>query len=346
MIKLLKDNDLNYNIINNVDQILDQDDIYNFYKDSKDNGRILLTFSTHKSLSNLVSISTYNDISFKIGIHDEAHTMPAKTRKTSSAVEIALCRLINDNVIEKNYYFTATPIEDGDLGNNKWIYGDIIYELTNREAIKDVLITQPILNVFPINKDLKSFNVTDYVNVLNEVYKNEIKSTKEDRFINLVTLKSKDEMYAILNSKEWIKFCELNDIFYIGTTSYKKYNYVKGKDLDRVRNPILYVDDFIKNIHINTDKNCFIFHIDKLTMGIDVPGISGVTLFKNSRGFNLSQTIGRSLRLNQTDRINLSKVNYEDRRFYSKHKLLKNKSNIYMLMSMDKSIGDFYQLYN
>jgi len=196
------------------------------------------------------------------------------------------------------YYFTATlkttSSSDGNGMNNSSIFGNIIYSKSPAEMIKSGDILRPRIHVVK-TIDADDLNEADID--ANNITSAFIEHSKNIKFgaKMLVVVKGSDNLNNIVNHP-LIKYLKESrpklKIFDISSAFSPRIN---GVEVTR--------DDFLLQLkNLKDEEEAIILHIDILTEGIDVPGITGVMIMKNLKLSKFLQTLGRATRLHSDDR--------------------------------------------
>lgn len=203
---------------------------------------------------------------------------------------------------ERKYYFTATTketISDTGLGmNNSEEYGPIIYSKTPLEMVVAGEILRPRLHLV----DVSDYNTDD--NELDSDVHSIIESFTEHRIHCkvgaklLIVTKGSKHLNDIVNHPRMLEELETRPnltIFDISSEHKPRINCIVVK-----RN------EFLNRLQSLTDADeAIILHVNILTEGIDVPGITGVMIMNNLKLAKFLQTLGRATRLHSKDREKL-----------------------------------------
>jgi len=213
------------------------------------------------------------------------------------------------------YYFTATLKETGSdngLGmNNKDKYGEIIYHKSPMEMVNKGIIVRPRLHVIStinnfitvgdtVNKQ-ESIDPHAIVTAFNE-HKAELNKYSDIGAKLLVICKGTIHLEGILNSKYFINYCKKHKSLKVFSISSNGGACIgvgeQKKEVSR--------EDWLNQVKSLKDNNdAIIFHIDILTEGIDVPGITGILPLTTMTRSKMYQNFGRASRLTVEDRKKL-----------------------------------------
>jgi len=113
----------------------------------------------------------------------------------------------------------------------------------------------------------------------------------------LVSCKGSDELNILQESEDFQKWCKESDI----NTFFFSSKYGSFEDFKKEERVHTYKS--MKNLKDTDD--CILIHIDILAEGINLPSITAVMLLRHLNKVKLLQTLGRGLRLLQSDRTKL-----------------------------------------
>jgi superfamily II DNA or RNA helicase len=202
----------------------------------------------------------------------------------------------------RKYYFTATLKEtpsDTGLGmNNSELFGPIIYEKTPLEMIKAGEIVRPRIHLVNVLNDVPEATELDKdVNAIMSAFIEHKAQCKTSPKMLVVT-KGSTHLNDIVSHRKIQNFLETRPNLMIFDISSAHQPRINGDVVKR--------DFFLKKLQGLTDQDeAIVFHIDILTEGIDIPGITGI-MPMNSMGLGkFLQTLGRASRLHPKDREKL-----------------------------------------
>jgi superfamily II DNA or RNA helicase len=204
----------------------------------------------------------------------------------------------------RKYYFTATLKETysgRNLGmNNSNKFGSIIYAKTPLEMIKAGEILRPRIHFVDVeNKsDERSFSKIDIdVNAIQDAFiKHKMMCTNGAKL--LVITGGSDDLNKYVIHPKMKKFLALRDNLKIFDISSAFQPRINGDKVSR--------EQFLEELQNMGDRDdAIIFHINILSEGIDVPGITGIMPMNNMTIGKFLQTLGRASRLNKDDRTQL-----------------------------------------
>lgn len=202
----------------------------------------------------------------------------------------------------RKYYFTATLKEtpsDGGLGmNNSNKFGPIIYEKSPLEMIQMGEIIRPRIHLVNVsNSDTKANDLLKDVNAIIESFKEHLINVNTGAKMLVVT-RGSEHLNDIVSHPKMKDFLDVRvnmKIFDISSA----YN-------PRINGEIVSREFFLKSLQSLTDTDeAIIFHINILTEGIDVPGITAIMPMNTMGLSKFLQTLGRATRLHLRDRSRL-----------------------------------------
>lgn len=214
------------------------------------------------------------------------------------------------------YYFTATLKEtESDIGlgmNNKSKYGEILCQKSPAEMVKKGIIVRPRLHVIStvntfittigegVNKQ-ESIDPYAIVTGLNE-HKAELNKYSDIGAKLLVICKGTTHLEGILNAKYFIDYCKKHKSLKVFSISSNGGACIgvgdQKKEVSR--------EDWLNQLKSLKDTDdAVIFHIDILTEGIDVPGITCIFPLTTMTKSKMYQNFGRASRLTPEDRKKL-----------------------------------------
>jgi superfamily II DNA or RNA helicase len=260
----------------------------------------LIIFSTYHSAQNIELARTELKLPpVYIMLNDEAHNL----------VSPSFHNVITNIDSSRIYFFTATtkhtPSDSGRGMNNVDVYGDILYKLLPRDAIEMGMMVRPRVHLI---KTDSVYTSDDYDRSMNLVIYNSFNQHKIYLSSNhthitpkvLVTTRGSDDIKNFINSKYYTKLRSENvEIFAISS------NDLVGCNINGVKVQRTLFLKMLKEYGGDITKNILILHIDILTEGIDVPGITAIMPFRELNKSKFIQTFGRCARLDKRDRFML-----------------------------------------
>jgi len=253
-------------------------------------------FTTYQSGRIIAEVSKELDLTFDLGIFDEAHKTVGSDKKLFSHL------LFEENIsITKRIFMTATERfykgskDDIISMDDEDIYGDTFAHMSFKEAIETGLLTDYKVITIDIRKaEIAEFIKENNLVQLNDKWK---KETEARSLASMLALRKAMKLFPIKNAVSFhssiekaVRNKELQT--YIS----ESYNYkpidtftVSGKQATSKRNSI--VQEFAKSEHsLITNARC-------LTEGVDVPNIDCI-IFSDPRKskVDIVQALGRALR--------------------------------------------------
>jgi superfamily II DNA or RNA helicase len=201
---------------------------------------------------------------------------------------------------KKMYFYTATlrvtKSEEGLGMNNEDRFGPVLYQRSPEEMVKAGEIVKPRINIVQTSAPVSSGEWINPVAIV-EAFKEHSLLVNLGAKLLVVTSNSKS-LEALVTSREIYQLQRERPNLTIFDISSKHEPRVNGQIVDR--------NDFLTLIQEQGDDDeALIFHIDILTEGIDVPGITGVMMLTDLGPAKFLQTLGRATRLHPTDRERL-----------------------------------------
>ena len=278
----------------------DQQAIESFLKNKSNNIKII--FTTYQSGQVTAKASKKTKTVFDLGIMDEAH-------KTVGHKLKPMAHLIHEkNIkIKKRLFMTATERvfrggkEDEILSmDNVDEYGDVIYQLSYSEAIKEKIISDYKIITFDISESEyeELFENNNFIRVNQKLKKDDLTARELASAIALrkaiKNLKIKKALSFHSSIKRADKFEDLNkDI----NKNFKKYSsletfHVSSKQKSSAR--VQEMQSFEKS------KKALMTNARCLTEGVDVPSIDCVTFIDSKRSkIDIVQAAGRAMRISK-----------------------------------------------
>ena len=249
-----------------------------------------IIFTTYHSLSKVVDSGINIDNIY----FDEAHNGTAK----SFFISVSAC----SQIASRCYYFTATPkiSYKHDRGmNNVSIWGKILYEVDARDLIKCGAIIPPTVQSFPVDLHYSKYNAHAHHSLTVQSF---IKSiTNYDGAKVLVSVPSSRILNKMIGQTKLLS--TLKDLGYDVLHITSKFGaYVNQTKVNRTT-----FFNTLKEWGCETARKIIIFHYSILSEGINVSGLSHTLLLRNLNIVEMSQTIGRVIRLHKEDQQNIFK---------------------------------------
>jgi len=270
--------------------------ILDMMKKSKKQDLPVIFFSTYNSAERIeMARANFTKQLFSIIMNDEAHYL----------VQEQFHDILNTLKSDRCYFFTATtintPSDTGRGMNNKESYGEILYNMTPREAIERGKMVRPRLHFVTTDG---VYNRDDFERSLNRIIKNAFeqhaeKLTKTEPKI-LVSTKGTQDIINFLKSPEYTQLRQSGVDIYAVASNPKVGNNINGVAVRR--------QEFLKRLKedgTNPTKKLIVLHYDILAEGVDVSGFSGILPLRTLIKSKFLQTYGRSARPDMEDRIKI-----------------------------------------
>lgn len=213
--------------------------------------------------------------------------------------------IVDSFISKKKYFFTATlrVTDDENLHgmNNVDRFGEVLYSKSPKEMIDLGEMVQPALHRVDI--DGKADNPVDDIYAVVEAFKRHRAEINTGAKLLVVARRGNRngsylETLAQSDEIKRLRYTHPNlTVFDISSRSGPR---IDGKPVTRPK--------FLKELRElgkDSSREAIIIHINILTEGIDVPGITGVMFFAAPQKIKFMQTIGRASRLHSVDRQRL-----------------------------------------
>ena len=261
----------------------------------------LIFFSTYNSAERIEEARlNFTKQEISIVLNDEAHYL----------VQEQFHPILKNLPSPRCYFFTATMINtSSDKGrgmNHVEDYGDILYTMTPREAIKIGKMVRPRVHYVTTEG---TYTPDDYDKNLNKIIADTFKQhekvlceTKQLPKI-LISTKGTENMIYFLSSQEYRDLRNEGVDIYMVACAEDIKNCIND---ERVSRP-----EFLKRLKIdgeNKTKRLIVLHYDILAEGIDVSGFTGIMPLRTLNKSKFMQTFGRSARPDNEDRPKLEVI--------------------------------------
>jgi hypothetical protein len=190
-----------------------------------------------------------------------------------------------------------TSSNSGKGMNNQDRFGRVLLQRTPREMIEAGYMVRPRMHIIQFDQDIdKEELIKSAGRVVEEAFKqHEYISGRTGKIF--VTVTGVPMMKSIMESKE-IKTLQKRK----GASVYAVASDPSvGNDIDGVKYTRQEFLSRLKADGANPSKEMVILHIDILTEGIDVPGITGILPFRSLKKSKFVQTLGRASRVSPED---------------------------------------------
>ena len=256
--------------------------------DYVNNNSNVIIFTTYHSLSKVVDSGINIDTIY----FDEAHNGTAR----SFFVSVSAC----SQIASRCYYFTATPkiSYKHDRGmNNVNIWGKILLDVDARDLIKCGSIIPPNVQSFPVDLHYSKYNAHAHHSLTVKSFIESIKNYDGAKV--LISVPSSKIMNKMLGQTKLLS--QLKDLGYDVLHITSKFGaYVNQTKVNRTE-----FFTTLKEWGCQTARKFVIFHYSILSEGINVSGLSHTLLLRNLNIVEMSQTIGRVIRLHKEDQQNI-----------------------------------------
>jgi len=262
----------------------------------------ILIFSTYHSAPR--SQKAMGDALFKFVICDEAHYLVENQFES-------LVRPIEGLNSEKTIFYTATmkhsTSTEGKGMNNPERFGEVIYQKIPREIIEMGHMVRPRMHIvsFPDSDVNPEMLIQNAGKIIRECFmQHEYVSQRTGKI--LITCTGTPMMKSILKSTDLAQLQKRKGVKVYATASDDSIgNQIDGEKMGRQE--FLRV---LKEDGENPSIPMVVLHIDILTEGIDVPGITGILPFRNLRASKFIQTLGRASRICKEDQMSFLSGEY------------------------------------
>ena len=256
--------------------------------DYVNNNSNVIIFTTYHSLSKVVDSGINIDTIY----FDEAHNGTARSFFVSVSAM--------SQIASRCYYFTATPkiSYKHDRGmNNVNIWGEILLDVDARDLINGGAIIPPNIQSFPVDLHFSKYNAHAHHSLTVQSF---IKSINNyDGAKVLISVPSSKCLRRMISETKLLS--QLEELGYEVLHITSKFGaYVNKTKVNRT--------EFFKTLKEwgeETAKKFVIFHYSILSEGINVSGLSHTLLLRNLNIVEMSQTIGRVIRLHKEDKQNI-----------------------------------------
>lgn len=254
----------------------------------------LIFFSTYNSANKIEEARKAYRQPISIIVNDEAHYL----------IREQFHDILHTLSSSRCYFFTATtihtPSDKGRGMNNKELYGEILYQMTPREAIDLGKMVRPRLHIV---KTDGVYTTEDYDKSLSKIiyeafYQHKSIIKLEPKI--LVSVKGTQDIKKFLHSHEYELLRKDNVEVYAVASNEEIGNDINGEKVRR--------QDFLKSLkNDGTDKSkrMIVLHYDILAEGIDVSGFTGILPMRSLNKSKFMQTFGRAARLDKEDRTKI-----------------------------------------
>jgi len=269
------------------------------------------------------------NIHVNVALYDEAHNLVQNVGRFSNGFK----RDVHSIEVDHKFFLTATEAftasDEGSGMQNKELYGETVYSCSPKDMIDAGEIVPPFIHIVRVEEyqirkslqgDLEIGSLSDEIVERNvelastvvaaayNEHKERIKSNSaEPDAIGaklLVVCKGEPALAGFFASEVMKDFRAKNPSVKFYSISTSSGAYLNGEE---IRGPGgNFKEKFMIALKSLQDSDeAIILHIDMLGEGIDVPGITGIMAFRDLGPIKSSQTLGRAMRLCDTDREKL-----------------------------------------
>lgn len=258
---------------------------------AKDQDLPIVIFGTYHSADR--AILAMDGVPFNIVICDEAHYL------VSDQFEglVKFDGIISDRII----FFTATmqntSSDQGKGMNNKDRFGEVLLERIPCEMIEEGYMVRPRMHIIRFDQDLDKNELADNAGKIVAESFSQHEYISDMRGKIFVTCTGTPMVQSIIKSKEIINLKRKKGVSVYAVASDPEV----GNQIDGVKYSRQEFLRRLKEDGKDIGKEMIILHIDILTEGIDVPGITGILPFRSLKKSKFIQTLGRASRMSPDD---------------------------------------------
>lgn len=244
-----------------------------------------------------------NDSEFDAVICDEAHYL------VSSQFE-DLVREVDGIRSKKTLFFTATLMktasDQGKGMNNEKRFGQVIYQKVPRWMIDNGYMVRPRMHIIRFDREIDGKElISNAGRIISECLHQHEYVTRRNAKI-FVTCTGTPMIQEILGSREILDIRRRKGISVYAVASDPEI----GNQIDGVRYSRQEFLSRLRRDGLDSNKGMLILHIDILSEGIDVPGITGILPFRSLKKSKFIQTLGRASRITKEDYESFVKGEY------------------------------------
>jgi superfamily II DNA or RNA helicase len=211
--------------------------------------------------------------------------------------------ITNEFPADKIFFFTATRRVTTETGNgqtNIELYGSALVEKSWAEMVSVGEIVRGRFHIVDIESDEDLDETSADVRALITSFDRHQEEIGYGRGAKLlVVAKGTTHLNEMASHPEMVEFCRREGIHLYDVTS-NHGSRINGEDVSR--------NQFLRDLRDygkDDNQRMIIMHVQILTEGIDVPGITGILPFNNMGVDVFLQTLGRATRLHPADRDRL-----------------------------------------
>jgi hypothetical protein len=205
--------------------------------------------------------------------------------------------IISDRIIFFTATMQTTSSDQGKGMNNKDRFGEVLLERIPREMIEEGYMVRPRMHIIKFDQDLDKKELIDNAGkVVAESFSQHEYITRRTGKI-FITCTGTPMMESIISSPEIrnLKRRRGGSVYAVASDP-NIGNQIDGVKYSR--------QEFLRRLKEDgqeVGKEMIILHIDILTEGIDVPGITGILPFRSLKKSKFIQTLGRASRMSPDD---------------------------------------------
>lgn len=198
------------------------------------------------------------------------------------------------------FFYTATlrvtKSEEGLGMNNEDRFGPVLYQRTPVDMVEAGEIVRPRMHIVKTSVPVENGDMVDPKAIVESFL--EHRSMVNFGAKLLVVTKGSEHLESLVTSPELQRLRRQRPNLMLFDISSKHEPRINGDVVSR--------NDFLSVLQgLSDEQEAIIFHIDILTEGIDVPGITGVMILNDLGPAKFLQTLGRATRLHPLDRERL-----------------------------------------
>jgi len=258
---------------------------------AKDQDLPIVIFGTYHSAER--AISAMNGVPFNIVICDEAHYL------VSDQFEglVKFDGIISDRILFFTATMQTTSSDQGKGMNNKDRFGEVLLERIPREMIEEGYMVRPRMHIIKFDQDLDKKELIDNAGKIVAETFEQHEYISHMRGKIFVTCTGTPMIQSIIQNKEIANLKRKKGVSIYAVASDPEV----GNQIDGVKYSRQEFLHRLKEDGRDNGKGMVILHIDILTEGIDVPGITGILPFKSLKKSKFIQTFGRASRVSPYD---------------------------------------------
>jgi len=251
----------------------------------------IIIFGTYHSADR--AIMAMDGIPFDTVICDEAHYLVSDQFESL----VKLGGIISERIIFFTATMQTTSSENGKGMNNRERFGEVLLEKIPREMIEEGYMVRPRMHIIRFDQDLdKKELIENSGKIVAEAFSQHEYITRRTGKI-FITCTGTPMIQSIIASSEIRNLKRRRGVSVYAVASDPEVgNQIDGVKYNR--------QEFLRRLKEDgkdIGKEMIILHIDILTEGIDVPGITGILPFRSLKKSKFIQTLGRASRMSTDD---------------------------------------------